>query len=220
MKTLPACLLCAWFAAASAASVAAADSGAAGPSEALEANWSFSLGYGSARLDGGQISRVALLPKDAAGNVGVLRLSLGHDFSPTFGLEASYLNFAEFATTLAVDPNVPTTVAPNTRFRCKAQAVALGPVVTWLPAEDWQVRFGAGMVISDLTETFDGGGEGTQIYKTSGNPGWYGSVGAGYALAKALSVGGSLRYFDFNRKIFSSSSLTALQVDVFLALHF
>ncbi len=217
MKTLPACLLCAWFAAAAAALAAPADSPA--PAES-EANWSFSVGCGSARLDGGQISRIALLPKNAAGNVGVLRLSLGYNFSPAFGLEASYLNFSEFTTTLAIDPNVQTTVAPNQRFRCKAQAVAVGPVVTWVPAEDWQVKFGAGAVLSDLTETFDGGGEGAQIYKTSGNPGWYGSIGASYALAKELSVGASLRAFDFNRKIFSSSSLTALQFDVFLALHF
>ncbi len=186
----------------------------------LGTKWSVSIGYGTARLDSGTVWRPALLPQSAAGNVGVLRLSLGHNFTPTFGLEGSYLNFSEFAMTLALDPNVQTTVAPNQRFHVKAQAVALGPVLTWLPAEDWQVKFGAGAVLSNLTETFDGGGEGTQIYKTSANPGWYGSVAAGYALAKEVSVGASLRYFDFNRKTFSSSSLTALHFDVFLALHF
>ncbi len=217
MKTLPACLLCAWFAAATAALAAPTDSPAAAGSEA---NWSFSVGYGSARLDSGTVWRPALLRQNAAGNVGVFRLSLGHNFTPTFGLEGSYLNFSEFATTLALDPNVQTAVAPNQRFHCKAQAVAFGPVVTWLPADDWQVRFGAGAVLSNLTETFDGGGEGTQIYKTTANPGWYGSIGGSYALAREISVGASLRYLDFNRKTFSSSSLTALQFDVFLALHF
>jgi opacity protein-like surface antigen len=204
MKTLPACLLCGLLAAAPAAA----------------ADWSVSVGYGSGRLDAGQISRPSLLAKDAAGNVGVVRLSLGYDFSPTFGLEGSYLNFSESTTMLTVDPNVQTLVAPNTRFRCKAQALAVGPVVTWLPAEDWRIRLGAGAVLSDLTETFDGGGEGAQIYKTNGNPGWYGSIEGSYALAKELSVGASLRYLDFNRKTFSSSSLTAMHVEVLLAVRF
>lgn len=55
------------------------------------------------------------------------------------------------AITLAVDPDVQTTAAPHTRFRCRAQAAAFGPALTWTPAEDWPVKLVAGAVLSNLT---------------------------------------------------------------------
>ncbi len=225
MKTLPACLLCAWFAAATAAAGAPADSTAPAEPTDLGTKWSFSLGYGSARLNGGQYGSTAstevLLPKDVAGSVSVFRLSVAYAVTEKFGIEASYLNFGELTTEHQLNPNGPQTiVAVDDRFRRKVQGLAAGPIFTFVPAEDWQITAGAGAVLSDLRTSLDGGGHGVQVFKTTGNPGWFGTFGASYALAREFSVGASLRYFDFNHKVFSSSSLTALQFDVFLALHF
>jgi opacity protein-like surface antigen len=204
MKTLPACLLIGLLAAASAAA----------------ADLSFTVGYGSARLDGGQASRIALLPKDVAGSVSVLRLSLDYALTDQLGVEGSYLSFSDLTTVHALDPDVMTTVAPNNRFRREVQALTLGPTITWRPADDWRVKAGASLVFSDSRTTVDGGGEGVQKYESTGNLGWLAAIEASYALTPQWSVGVSARYIDFGRKIVSSSALVAQQADLFVTLHF
>ncbi|HUL52600.1 MAG TPA: outer membrane beta-barrel protein [Opitutaceae bacterium] len=209
MKTLPACLLLGLFAASSAAA----------------ADLSFSFGYGTARLDGGQAgdssSSSSLLPKDVAGSVNVLRLSLGLALTDRIGIEGSYLDFSELTTEHQLNPNGPESfVAVDNRFRRKAQALAVGPTYTWMPAEGWQIAAAVGGVLSDLRTNIDGGGHGVQVYKTTGNPGWFGSINASYALSQQVAVGVSVRYIDFNRKMASSSSLTAQHADLFLTLRF
>jgi hypothetical protein len=204
MKTIPASLLLALFAAASAAA----------------ADLSFSVGYGSAHLNGGQASRIALLPKDVAGNVNVLRISLDFALTEKIGVEASYLAFSDLTTIHAADPDVMPLVAPNNRYQREVQALTLGPTIIWQPADAWRIKAGAGGVLSEFRTTLDGGGEGVQHYDSTGNPGWFGSIEASYALTPQLSMGVSARYLVFNRKIVSSDSLTAQHVDLFLALRF
>lgn len=204
MKTIPVCLLLALLAA---VSVAAAD-------------LSFSVGYGSARFDGGQGSRVALLPTDVAGRVNVLRLSLDFALTEKIGIETSYFNFSGLTTVHASDPSVTTLVAPNNRFQRDVEALAMGPTIAWLPAESWRIKAGASLVFSDFRTVLDGGGEGVQRYKSTGNVGYLGAIEASYALTPQWSVGVSGRYIDFGRKIVSSSALTAREADLFVALHF
>lgn len=204
MKTIPASLLLALVAAASAAA----------------ADFSFTVGYGSAHLNGGQASRIALLPKDVAGNVNVLRISLNFALTEKIGVEASYLAFSDLTTVHAADPSVMTLVAPNNRYQREVQALALGPTIAWLPADNWRIKAGASLVFSDFRTVLDGGGEGVQKYESGGNVGYLGSIEASYALNPQWSVGVSARYIDFGRKIVSSRSLVAQQADLFFALHF
>jgi len=205
MKTLPACLLVGFLAAASAAA----------------SDLSFSVGYGTARLNGGASDTTpALLAKDANGNVSVFRLSLEYALSEKVGIAGSYLKFAGLSTVHALDPSVQTTVAADNRYTRDVQALTLGPTFVFVPADNWRIAASVGGVVSDLRTTFDGGGEGVKHYDNSGTPGWYGSVEASYEFAKPLSGGLALRYLDFNRKMASANSLTALHFEAFVALRF
>jgi opacity protein-like surface antigen len=204
MKTIPASLLLALFAATTAAA----------------SDFSFTVGYGSAHLNGGQASRIALLPTDVAGNVNVLRVSLDFALTEKIGVEASYLTFSDLTTVHAVDPGVMTLVAPNNTLRREVQALALGPTIAWLPADNWRIMAGASLVLSGFRTTVDGGGEGVQKFESTGNLGYLGSVEISYALTPQWSAGVSARYIDFGRKIVSSRSLVAQQADLFVALHF
>jgi opacity protein-like surface antigen len=205
MKTIRVYLLFALLAAASAAA----------------ADLSFSVGYGSAHLNGGQASGgVALLPKDVAGNVTVLRLSMDFALTEKIGVEASYLAFSELTTVHSVNPSVMTLVAPNYRFRREVKALALGPTVIWLPADKWRMKAGASLVLPDFSTVLDGGGEGVREFESRSNLGFLGSIEASYSLSSQLSVGVSARYIDFCRKMVSSTALTAQQADLFIALHF
>jgi opacity protein-like surface antigen len=87
-------------------------------------------------------------------------------------------------------------------------------------ADRWRMKMGASFVFSDFRTTIDGGFGPAQQLKSTGNIGWLGSVEISYALTEQLSMGASARYIDFGRKIVSSSSLAAQQVDLFFALHF
>lgn len=205
MKTIPASLFLALFAAASAAA----------------ADLSFTVGYGSAHLDGGQApSDLALLPKEVAGTVNVLRLSLDYALTDKFRIEGSYLTFSDLTTVHTLNPDVMPIVAPHNRFRRSVHALALGPTVVWHPADNWRIKTGASLVFSNFRTTIDGGFGGAQRLESTGNLGWLGSIEASYALTQQLSMGVSARYIDFGRKIVSSSSLAAQQADLFVALHF
>ncbi len=204
MKTIPVGLLFTLLAAASAAA----------------SDLSFTLGYGSARLDGGQASRVTLLPKNVEGSVNVLRLSLDYDLTSRIGIEGSYLAFSDLVTVHAVDPGIMTTVAPNNRYRRELQAFAVGPTLALLSADPWTVKAGLGWVFSDSRTTLDGGGEGVQRFRSNGSSGYMGSLDISYAFTPHLAAGVSCRLVNFGTRVVSSDHLVSQQTDLFVALRF
>ena len=205
MKTLPACLLLGLLAAASAAA----------------SDLSFTVGYGTARLGGGQTSASFLATKEMQGDVRCLRLSLSWSLSDRIGLEGSYFAFSDLTTVHPVDYShgIPFAI-PNNRFRREAQAFALAPTVTLASVDPWTVKAGVGWVFSDLRTTAGGGQEGGHGLDSHGNSGYLGLVDVSYAFTPHLAAGASVRYLDFGQSMVSSRRLTSRQADLFVAWHF
>jgi opacity protein-like surface antigen len=205
MKTIPASLLLALLAAASAAA----------------SDLSFTVGYGSARLDGGQTSASFLETKETQGNVCYFRLSLGHDFTDRVGVDGSFLVYSDLTTIHQNDYSrgIPFAI-PNNRFRRSVRALALGPTIALLPAKPLTVTAGVSWVFSELRTTLDGGQEGVRTLESHGNSGYAVSLEASYAFTPRLAAGASCRYVDFGERMASSSRLTSRQADLFVALRF
>lgn len=184
-------------------------------------DFSFTAGYGTARLDAGQTSAPFLETKDTRGSANYLRLSLRYDFASRLNVEGSYLRFSDFTTIHAVDYSrgIPFLI-PNNRFRREVRAVVVGPNLTLWSTDSFSVKAGIGWVFSDLRTTLGGGQEGVRNIEHHANSGIMGSLEISYEFARQIAAGVSVRFINFGESMASSSRLTSRQGDLFVALRF
>lgn len=186
---------------------------------AAASDFSLAIGYGTARLKGGQTTGQFLEPKETHGDVLYSHLSLDYAFTDRVGFDTSYFTYSDLTTVHLHDysQGLPL-VVPNNRFRRSVRALSIGPTVTLSRTGPWLVRAGVGWVWSDLKTRLDGGEQGVQNLTSRGRSGYTMSLDATYAFSPRFATGISARYVDFGGRMVSSSRMTALQADVLLAL--
>jgi hypothetical protein len=193
-----------------------------GAISAAASPFSASVGYGIAKVEGGEVNAPYLAPYTLSDDTTYLRFAVSCDVSHTFALEASYYLFQNIDAEMSWGGGPPPfpSYSPSTLLAWEIRTLALGPTFTWTPSDKIYLRAGVACTLTTSDTSLYAGRYGSFHEESDNVAGFEGHLTFDYAFTDRFALGANLATIAFGTEMATTSKVTALTGDIRLLYRF